>query len=149
MKNLGNDSDLREILARVKRLTPESQRRWGKMNVHQMICHVADAKRMMLGDKPVQSRRTWLARYVLRYGSLYLPMQWPHGFPTTPEANQEIGGTPPAEFERDRAELVALIQRFAGLKEFQPHPLFGPMSHWEWMRWGYLHPDHHLRQFGV
>jgi len=29
------------------------------------------------------------------------------------------------------------------------HPLFGPMSRAEWLRWGYLHMDHHFRQFGV
>jgi len=29
------------------------------------------------------------------------------------------------------------------------HPIFGRMSLWEWQRWGYLHTDHHLRQFGL
>jgi hypothetical protein len=29
-----------------------------------------------------------------------------------------------------------------------PHPMFGAMTTLEWMRWGYLHTDHHLRQFG-
>jgi hypothetical protein len=29
------------------------------------------------------------------------------------------------------------------------HPFFGQMTEKEWMRWGYLHADHHLRQFGV
>jgi hypothetical protein len=28
------------------------------------------------------------------------------------------------------------------------HPIFGRMTEAEWMRWGYLHTDHHLRQFG-
>jgi hypothetical protein len=29
------------------------------------------------------------------------------------------------------------------------HPIFGAMSERAWLRWGYLHMDHHLRQFGV
>ena len=29
------------------------------------------------------------------------------------------------------------------------HPFFGAMSSSAWLRWGYLHMDHHLRQFGV
>jgi len=29
------------------------------------------------------------------------------------------------------------------------HPIFGPMSRPAWLRWAYLHADHHLRQFGV
>jgi len=149
MKTLDKADDLQAILARIGTLTPQSQRRWGKMNVAQMLCHVADANRMVLGEKAAASRRTWLARYGLRYASLYVPVRWPHGFGTTPEANQEIGGTPPTEFEADRAALLALIRRFVANQHFRPHPLFGPMSRWEWMRWGYLHTDHHLRQFGV
>jgi hypothetical protein len=30
-----------------------------------------------------------------------------------------------------------------------PHPMFGDLTSWQWMRWGYLHTDHHLRQFGL
>jgi hypothetical protein len=29
-----------------------------------------------------------------------------------------------------------------------PHSIFGSMTNQDWMRWGYLHADHHLRQFG-
>jgi hypothetical protein len=32
--------------------------------------------------------------------------------------------------------------------DFRPHPMFKEMSEKDWMRWGYLHTDHHLRQFG-
>lgn len=149
MKTLENADDLQEILTRLAQLTPQSKRQWGRMSAHQMLCHLADANRMMLGEKSVVSRRTWVARYVLRYLSLRVPLRWPPGFKTTPEADQEIGGTPPLEFEADKAELRRLIERFVTLHEFHPHPLFGPMSRWEWMRWGYLHADHHFRQFGV
>ena len=69
-----------------------------------------------------------------------------------PEIDQQIGGTPPAEFARDMAELRNLIDRFAqppGRFSAQPHPHFGPLSKREWMRLAYLHADHHLRQFGA
>lgn len=29
------------------------------------------------------------------------------------------------------------------------HSIFGPMTSAEWLRWGHLHLDHHLRQFGA
>jgi len=43
-----------------------------------------------------------------------------------------------------------LLARFAGTSaaEMPPHPIFGQMTRAEWLRWGYLHTDHHLRQFG-
>jgi hypothetical protein len=78
-------------------------------------------------------------------------MQWPHGVKTRPELEQGVGGTPPAEFEADLQLLLATIDKFTQQPrtfEFHPHPMFGAMSEKEWMRWGYLHCDHHLRQFG-
>lgn len=30
----------------------------------------------------------------------------------------------------------------------QVHPIFGRLSRAAWLRWAYLHMDHHLRQFG-
>ena len=52
---------------------------------------------------------------------------------------------------RDRATLLASMERFASKTErdVHPHPIFGPLTTWEWQRWGWLHADHHLRQFGV
>jgi hypothetical protein len=64
---------------------------------------------------------------------------------------QGIGGTPPGDFEQDRALLIDRMERFSTGTAFrgQVHPFFGFMSDFEWLRWGYLHADHHLRQFGV
>ena len=79
-------------------------------------------------------------------------MHWPHGVKTVPECEAGKGGTPPAEMERDLNELRGHLERFARRPrdfEFQAHPIFGQMSEWEWMRWGWLHMDHHLRQFGA
>jgi hypothetical protein len=43
------------------------------------------------------------------------------------------------------------MEKFTGRPrsfDFRPHPMFKEMSEKDWMRWGYLHTDHHLRQFG-
>jgi len=48
--------------------------------------------------------------------------------------------------------LRAAFERFTRQPleyELQTHPIFGQMTEKEWMRWGYLHSDHHLRQFGA
>jgi hypothetical protein len=45
-----------------------------------------------------------------------------------------------------------MIERLTSAeRDFQwgRHPLFAEMSERDWMRWGYLHVDHHLRQFGL
>ena len=77
---------------------------------------------------------------------------WPKGFKTVPELDQQVGGTPPVVFDNDVRGLRNLVDRFTGRPrdfKWQPHPQFGQMSEKEWMRLGYLHMDHHLRQFGA
>jgi len=66
--------------------------------------------------------------------------------------DQQIAGTRPMEFERDLDELIRLLDRFTRQPrdfEWQTHPHFGRLSEKDWMRLGYLHADHHLRQFGA
>jgi hypothetical protein len=104
-----------------------------------------------MGTTPVSSFSTVLNRTLMKWVALRLPLKWPPGVRTPPEVDQEIGGSKPVEFERDRRELEALMERFAQCRsrDLKPHPLFGRLSDSEWQRWGYLHMDHHLRQFGV
>ena len=138
--------------ARVLRLRPDSVGRWGRMTPHQAICHMSDAFRMSLNElQAARSGGPWGP--VIRFVALSLPVPWPRGrIQTVPEVEQGAGGTPPTEFERDRTQLLELMTRFcaAGTDGFCPtHPIFGAMTTDAWKRWGYLHMDHHLRQFGV
>jgi len=139
-----------EIVARLRSLQQDSPRQWGKMAAAQMICHLNDSFLGVMGDKPAKIVRFSLWR-ITKGIALYAPMQWPHGVKTRPEFEQGIGGTPPAEFEADRRKLLETIEKFIQRPrtfEFCPHPMFGRMTEKEWMRWAYLHCDHHLRQFG-
>jgi hypothetical protein len=139
-----------EIVARLRNVQPDSPRQWGKMTAAQMICHLNDSFLGMMGDKPAKIVRFSVWR-LTKGIALYAPMQWPHGVKTRPEFEQGVGGTPPAEFETDRNVLLATIEKFTRQPrtfEFRPHPMFGRMTEKEWMRWAYLHCDHHLRQFG-
>lgn len=149
MRTLATAADRESILQRIASLTPSDARLWGKMSVHQMICHLCDAYRLPLGEKSASPATGFLQRTAMKWIALRLPLKWPKGVATRPEVEQGVGGTPPAEFERDRAELLSLVRRFCGTAALSaPHPFFGSMTRHEWLRWGYLHADHHLRQFG-
>jgi hypothetical protein len=152
MKTFSNQEDKAEIFARLRRLRPDSQRQWGKMTAHQAICHLTDSFKCKFGERESTSASNLMTKTLMKWIALKAPFPWPHGVRTMPENDQEIGGTPPDEFERDRQQLELLIERFCQPSKdlaLQPHPYFGQMTEAEWLRWGYLHCDHHLRQFGV
>ena len=152
MKTLANSSDKQEILDRLTRIRPDSARRWGKMNAHQMVCHLNDSFHCATGDKYASPHSNFLLRTLVKWFALNVAMPWPRGYPTRPEMDQLVGGTAPVEFAGDVERLRQTIERFTRLQKdfaWHPHPGFGHMTEGEWMRWGYLHTDHHLRQFGA
>jgi len=141
-----------EIVQRIVLLRPDLERRWGRMNARQTVCHLNDAFLATMGRKAVPIDPDFRWRGLIKWCALYIPTHWPPGFPTRPEIDQEFGGTAPGDFEADRQTLLSLVEKLTRLPrefQFQPHPMFLEMTEWQWMRWGYLHTDHHLRQFGV
>jgi Protein of unknown function (DUF1569) len=152
MKTLANQNDYDEILRRLRTISATSQRRWGTMIVAEMISHLNDALRVCMGDKPAASISNGFTRSVLKWAALWFPTHWPHGVRTFPELDPRLQGTPPKDIADDLSDLRALLARFTTHPEIVTlhlHPVFGPMAEKEWMRWGYLHIDHHLRQFGA
>lgn len=120
------------------------------MSAHQMVCHLCDSYRVALGERSVSPSTGFLKRTVIKWIALRVPAKWPKDTPTPPEVEQGLGGTAPVEFGADRSELLSLTGRFCAESgdRLVSHPFFGPMTRQEWLRWGYLHADHHLRQFG-
>ena len=150
MKDMRDPAAQREILVRIGRLSRGDQPRWGKMTVEQMICHLTDGYRAVLAGRNLDRVKFWIPRPLLKWIALRLPLRWPKGVRAPWEIAAGLGGTPPVDFEHDRAELVRSINEFCARVPAPKmmHPLFGRMSPRDWMRWAYLHADHHLRQFG-
>lgn len=127
----------------------ESAARWGRMTSHEMLCHVTDAFRLALGEKQVTPSGGGIHKTIGRLVALHTPLPLPRGFSALPEIEQGVGGTPPTSFAADQEMAIHALDRFAvNLASGRVHPLFGPLSKAEWGRWGYIHTDHHLRQFG-
>src|ERR1043166_4018983 len=112
MKTLANEHDRGIVLDRLRRVTPDSQRRWGKMTPHQMICHLNDSFKSVIGERDViGDKSNLMTRTFVRWLALYAPLKWPHGVKTMPENDQEQGGTPPEDFQRDLEALAAMVDR--------------------------------------
>ena len=153
MKTLANPQARAEIIDRLGHLTHDAPRQWGRMSAHQMVCHLNDAYRMAMAEQPAAPTGGPLDRTLIKWLAFHLPVPWPRDYRGPLEIDQRAGrGTPPGEFARDVATLIQRVELFAAPERtwsWAPHPIFGPLTEWQWMRWGYLHGDHHLRQFGV
>jgi len=151
MRTLAKSADLATLRVRITALTPTDTPRWGSMTVAQMVVHLRDAFCVPLGERSVTRPPSVppIPVSLYRWLALNFPRKWPQGVPTTPEMDQQIGGTSPAGFDADRTALFAKLGQFVqATGPWSPHPMFGALTQAQWMRWGYLHTDHHLRQFG-
>ena len=131
MKTLNGTESLRELVDRLERVTPQSPRLWGTMTPHQMMCHLNDSFKVGMGEKTAADISTPISRTVFKWIALYAPMRWPKGIMTLPEVDQQVGGTAPIDFWRDRDALVRTMTRFTAPErdfEWSTHPMFRRMS---------------------
>lgn len=154
MRRLVTGADRDALVARLRTLRPEAPARWGRMTCPQMVCHVADAMRWALGERPTdEDRSNPVSRTLVKWLALGTALPWPQGAPTGRRFDQlKGGGTPPGGFDADVEELTGLIDRWMTIPargERPDHPFFGRMRLREWQRWAWAHADHHLRQFGA
>lgn len=137
-----------ELTARMQRLTPECEPRWGKMNAAQVQKHLVGAAEMAIGRIQTAPRPGLLRNALVRWLVVHSPLPWPKGAPTAPEL---IPGTA-SDFETGSPTLIKLIEEAAARGEAGPwaeHPAFGAMTGRDWGVMIWRHTDHHLRQFGL
>ena len=101
-RSLEDPSLSADLVTRLHRLTPETSRLWGSMTPHEMLCHLADSFRGVMGERPVSMAPAGPAkRRVMRFVALHVPLPWPKGIPTRPEVDPRRSGSRPAVFEAD------------------------------------------------
>ena len=148
MKSLWDKTARTEIAERVRTLTPNSPRQWGRMDPHQMLCHTADQLRMAVGDISTGQARGPLSLAPIRYLIIHV-LPWPKG---RAQAPPEAFTNSPGVWESDREALLQLIEQFGRTPSDRlapTNPVFGPLSGTDWAVLSYRHLDHHLRQFSV
>jgi hypothetical protein len=141
------------LIARLRRITPETPRRWGTMSAAEMLCHLGDAHEGVTGVRQTPGPRSnGPGRPLVKWFALSTPFPWPRGVPTRPGVDPRVAGTRPAGFAADLDRAVASLEALAATDPARlasHHALFGPMKPSDWYRWAYRHVGHHLRQFGL
>ena len=153
MRTIADDQTLSSLVERIRRLRPDTPRRWGTLTAGEMLCHLGDAHESVLGTRiPPGPPLSRASHPFLKLLVLYAPVPWPKGAKTRPGVDPRIAGTRPGDFERDRGRVIASLKSLAVAAPTTltaGHFMFGPMSARDWHRWAYRHVTYHLRQFDL
>src|SRR5215204_5000068 len=109
IKNLFDASVKQEIIDRINKLTSQTQRQWGKMDVSQMLAHVQMPIYIAFGTH--QPKGSVLLRLI---GPLFKSKLWDEkpykqSLPTDP--TYVMAGAE-KDFEKEKQELINMINKF-------------------------------------
>ncbi|WP_343658399.1 DUF1569 domain-containing protein [Chryseobacterium sp.] len=150
-KNLNNPVHYQEIVDRISRLSAISPKKWGKMNVCQMLKHCDLVLQVAL-------EKLELPRINLLFGSIGICTKiemyvFNNGIPRNMPTFQKLIVNFECDFDESKTNLLKTLEEFrkACHKNRLPehHRLFGKMTEKDWTFLEYKHLDHHLKQFNV
>ena len=149
MKSIFEPDSKNEILQRIEKLSPESKRRWGKMDISQMLAHCANA--MGLATGKIKPPRQLIGKLL---GWLFKPAYYNEkDFPKNIQTIKGGKVEDEKDFIFEKQRLVdAIEEMYSGGEKCctnHPHPIMGSYTPAEWGKGMYKHLDHHLRQFGA
>lgn len=149
MNNLFNQADVSVVLERIKKLTANSQRQWGKMNVAQMLAHCNVSLETAMGRNFI--KRVFIGRIIAPFMRSRLLGEKPFGKNSPTDKSYIFRDD--HNFEEEKSKTIASVKKFfeggASQCTTHPHPFFGKFTPGEWAIFQWKHLDHHLRQFGV
>lgn len=150
MKNLYQPQRVDEVKTRIAKLSPESERLWGRMTAAQAVAHCSASMEWAVGD--TLPPRMFVGRMI---GGLIKSKVLGDDEPmrrNSPTAKTLVI-TNECDLRAERQRLSGLIDRFAAAGPAgctrHPHSFFGRLTPEQWATLMYKHLDHHLRQFGV
>ena len=155
MKSLADDQAKAALLERLDKLTENSEGRWGRMNANQMLCHLTDSFVLLqLDNMPASPPSAFkqLQQKIMTWFAIYSGFPAPRGIPTIAAVDQEKKGTLPIGFNEDKQKLITAMNQFSAKNRSYEncyHPIFGDLSPKDWQHFGYMHMNHHFKQFGV
>ena len=150
MKNIFNQNDTAEIIARIDSLTPLTNPVWGKMDVAQMLAHCNVTYEMVYENKhPKPKRLMKLILKLLVKNVVVNEKPYKHSSKTAPA----FIITNTKDFNVEKNRLIDFIKKTQELGEnhfeSKESHSFGTLTSREWNNMFYKHLNHHLNQFGV
>jgi hypothetical protein len=146
IKNMFDPAIKQDIIDRINKLTPETQHKWGKMDVAQMLSHVQLPISCAYGTHQVKGSFLLKLLGPLFKSVLYNEKPYKQGLPTDPTYIVVDS----KNFEAEKQTLLELVIKFSpDTVVLIDHPVWGKMTKEQWSKATWKHLDHHLKQFGV
>lgn len=151
MQNIFDAQVAQSYIDRINKLTPETQRKWGKMSVDQVLAHMNVA--YSLAFEPEKHKKpSFIAKFFLTKfvkPKIVAEGNYKQNLPTSP-----VFIIPDHKnFEEEKKKLIGNIQKVqqlgASAFDGKINLSFGKMSAQEWNNMFAKHLNHHLDQFGV
>ena len=141
-----------EYIPLLRSIKPDAERKWGKMNVQQMIEHMSDSVRIANGKDPHQ---LITPEENLERMQAFLMSDKPFKENTPNSLLPDEPATHRKEsvaeaIEELNSEIEYLFKVFETDKQKTiMNPFFGALNFEMWVQLLHKHASHHLRQFGV
>ncbi|MEK7794245.1 MAG: DUF1569 domain-containing protein [Candidatus Hydrogenedentota bacterium] len=146
-----DQQNLSYFLGRIEKLSKDSPRKFGTMDVTKMMRHMRNAFETAMGETNLPDASKPFVGKFLYYVITHVITTWPGGRIKAPDY-----WTPPSDhsYEEERELFVGALKRFVGHLESKPgtvakHPVLGALTMPQWGRLNGLHLAHHLRQFSA
>ena len=151
MEDVFNSKEAQNYIDRINKLSPETNRIWGTMNVDQMLAH-CNVTYEMVFEPQKHKAPGGIAKFILKNfvkSKVVGEKSYSKNSPTSPQF--KINGN--QDFDLEKKRLIGFIQKtqqlgreaFDGKESFS----FGKLKAQEWNNMFAKHLNHHLEQFGV
>ncbi|QFG53145.1 DUF1569 domain-containing protein [Chryseobacterium sp.] len=151
MEDVFSTKDAQNYIDRINNLTPETQRKWGKMTVDQVLAHM-NVPYSFIFEPEKQKKPGMIAKFLLKNfvkPKVVNNIPYKQNIPTSPVFIISDA----RNFEEEKKKLIGNIQRVQQLGreafEGKTNSSFGILTAQEWNNMLAKHLNHHLQQFGV
>ena len=150
LPNVFEKSTVDNILARLEKITPETQPLWGTMDAAKMLAHLNVAYDLTYG-KTVPNNSAFKKMMLKLFVKKIVTSEKP--YPQNGRTAPEFIISDARDFDKEKTILINYIKitldHGKAYFEGKESTSFGKMTSEEWNNQFFKHLDHHFRQFGV
>jgi hypothetical protein len=150
LKNIFDKTVSEEIIGRINLLSPNSEPKWGKMTVDQMLAHCNVTYEPLYDNKHPKPKglKKWMLKTFVKN---IVVSEKP--FKKDGRTAPEFIVTSEKNFKKEKGRLISYILKTQELGsnyfDNKESHSFGNLAKTEWNNMFYKHLDHHLSQFGI